>query len=157
MAVSNKQLMAMRKLGYSDEDIQQMLADDKRIDKGEILDWDLSPEEHKKAMKYANVTEKNPKKTAESAEKGAKKGGTAYNFDTSTKKRKENPTKEGLITKIYNFLREMSEFSVENVEILNKERKILFKIGEDWYSFTLTKHRTKPTSQGGGNSPPKKN
>lgn len=149
MAVNNKQLMAMRKLGYSDADIQQMLADDKRIDRGEVLEWDLSPEEHKKAMKYANVQEKTPKKAekpAESGEKSAKKCGTAYNFDTSTKKRKENPTKEGLITKIFHFLCEMSEFSVENVEILNKERKILFRIGEDWYSFTLTKHRTRPTS-----------
>lgn len=146
MAVSNKQLTAMRKLGYSDADIQQMLADDKRIDRGEVLEWDLSPEEHKKAMKYANSDEKKRKTPEKTEEKTKKNGITAYNFDTSTKKRKENPTKEGIITKIYHFLCEMSEFSVENVEILNKERKVLFRIGEDWYSFTLTKHRTKPTS-----------
>ena len=96
--------------------------------------------------------EKAPENDAEESEfdyglfgkKPEKSGETAYNFDNSGKKRKENPTKEGIITKIFNFLCGLSEFSIENVEILNKERKILFRIGEDWYSFTLTKHRTKP-------------
>ena len=136
MAV-DKRIEACRKLGMSEEEIQAMLDEDKRIDRGEVMDWDLSPEEHKKAMKYANSDEKKRKKPEKSGE-------TAYNFDNSGKKRKENPTKEGIITKIFNFLCGLSEFSIENVEILNKERKILFKIGEDWYSFTLTKHRTKP-------------
>lgn len=139
----------MKTLRCSKEEAEAIMAEDKQIDRGEILEWDLSPEEHKKAMKYANVQEKNTKKSekpAETAEKSAKKGGTAYNFDTSGKKRKENPTKEGIISKFYHFLCEMSEFSIENVEILNKERKVMFKIGEDWYSITLTKHRTKPTS-----------
>ena len=113
----DKRIEACRKLGMSDEEIQQMLDEDNRIDRGEVMDWDLSEEEHKKAMKYANSDEK---------------------------KRKENPTKEGIISKIFTFLCGLSEFSVENVEILNKERKVMFKIGEDWYSFTLTKHRTKP-------------
>ena len=114
----------------SEEEIQEMLDEDKRIDRGEVMDWDLSEEEHKKAMKYANSDEKKRKKPAES--------------DNTGKKRKENPTKEGIISKIFTFLCGLSEFSVENVEILNKERKIMFKIDEDWYSFTLTKHRTKP-------------
>ena len=70
MAVSNKQLTAMRKAGYSDEEIQQMLADDKRVDRGEVLEWDMSTEEHKKAMKYANVTDKTPKKSAETPKRG---------------------------------------------------------------------------------------
>ena len=34
MAVSNKQLMAFKKLGYSDEQIQEMLMDDKAVDRG---------------------------------------------------------------------------------------------------------------------------
>ena len=78
----NKQITAMRKLGYTEEQIQQMLSDDKRIDRGEVFEWDLSPEEHKKAMKYANSDEKKKK----TPEKTAKKGGTAYNFDTTGKK-----------------------------------------------------------------------
>lgn len=139
--VSNKQLMAMRKLGYSDADIQQMLADDKRIDRGEVLEWDLSPEEHKKAMKYANSQEKT-KKTAEKPAESAKNGGkTAYNFDTSTKKRKENPTKAGIIAAIAKFLAEYSILCPENVEITNKERQIAFTIGDNAFELTLVQKR----------------
>lgn len=144
MAVSNKQLEAMRKLGYSDADIQQMLADDKRIDGGEVLEWDLSPEEHKKAMKYANVQEKATKKAekpTETAEKSVKKGATAYNFDTSTKKRKENPTKSNIIALLATFLTQNSEISAENVEITNKERQIAFVIGENAFELTLVQKR----------------
>ena len=126
----DKRIEACRKLGMSEEEIREMLDEDKRIDRGEVMDWDLSEEEHKKAMKYANADEKKRKKPAES--------------DNTGKKRKENPTKEGIISKIFTFLCGLDEFSVESVEILNKERKVMFKIGEDWYSFTLTKHRTKP-------------
>lgn len=129
MAV-DKRVEACRKLGMSEEEIREMLDEDKRIDRGEVMDWDLSEEEHKKAMKYANSDEKKRKKPAET--------------DNTGKKRKENPTKEGIISKIFAFLCGLDEFSVENVEVLNKERKILFRIDEDWYSFTLTKHRTKP-------------
>ena len=129
MAV-DKRIEACRKLGMSEEEIREMLDEDKRIDRGEVMDWDLSEEEHKKAMKYANSDEKKRQKSEES--------------DNTGKKRKDTPTKEGIISKIFTFLCGLSEFSVENVEILNKERKVMFKIDEDWYSFTLTKHRTKP-------------
>lgn len=137
MAVSNKQLMAMRKAGYSDEEIQRMLADDKRVDRGEILEWDMSAEEHKKAMKYANVTDKKPK----SEEKSPKKGGTAYNFDTSQRKRKENPTKAGIIAEIATFLLQNAGFAPENVEITNKERQIAFTVGENSFELTLVQKR----------------
>ena len=137
MAVSNKQLMAMRKLGYTDEQIQQMLADDKRVDRGEILEWDLSAEEHKKAMKYANSTEK----TKKTEEKSKKSGPTAYNFDTSTKKRKENPTKANIIALLATILCENGDFSAENVEITNKERQIAFSVGENAFELTLVQKR----------------
>lgn len=137
MAVSNKQLTAMRKLGYSDEDIQQMLADDKRVDRGEILEWDMSTEEHKKAMKFANVTDKKPKPE----ENAPKKGATAYNFDTSTKKRKENPTKANIIAELATFLLQNATFEPENVEIANKERQITFKIGDTAFDLTLIQKR----------------
>ena len=137
MAISNKQLMAFRKLGYTDEQIQQMLVDDKRIDRGEILEWDLSVEEHKKAMKYANSTEK-AKKTDKKSEKS---GATAYNFDTSTKKRKENPTKANIIALLATFLAKSEEISAENVEITNKERQIAFAVGGNKYELTLVQKR----------------
>ena len=141
MAIQNKQLMAMRKLGYTDEQIQQMLADDKRIDRGEVLEWDLSPEEHKKAMKYANSDEKKKKKIEKSAENTEKKGGTAYNFDTSTKKKKENPTKGNFIALLATILVKNPDFCAENVEITNKERQIAFTIGENAFELTLVQKR----------------
>ena len=65
MAV-DKRIEACRKLGMSEEEIKAMLDEDKRIDRGEVMDWDLSPEEHKKAMKYANSDEKKRKKPEKS-------------------------------------------------------------------------------------------
>ena len=54
---TDKQMAAFRKLGYSDEQIAEMLEDDAAIDRGEKMEWDLSAEEHKKAMKNANADE----------------------------------------------------------------------------------------------------
>ena len=130
MAV-DKRIEACRKLGMSEEEIQEMLDEDKRIDRGEVMDWDLSEEEHKKAMKYANSDEKKRKKPAET--------------DNTGKKRKENPTKEGIISKIFTFLCGLSEFSVENVEILNKERQIAFSVSGNRYELTLVQKRSPKT------------
>lgn len=133
----SKQITAMRKLGYTEKQIQQMLSDDKRIDRGEVFEWDLSPEEHKKAMKYANSDEKKKK----TPEKTAKKGGTAYNFDTTSKKRKENPTKANIIALLATILTENGDFCAENVQITNKERQIAFTVGENAFELTLVQKR----------------
>jgi len=125
----DKRIEAAMKLGMSREDALAMLAEDKRIDRGEVMEWDLPPEEHKKAMKYANSDEKK------------KKAPTAYNFDTSGKKRKENPTKAGIIAELAKFLTENSEYATENVEITNKERQIAFKIGDTGFELTLVQKR----------------
>lgn len=125
----DKRIEAAMKLGMSREDALAMLAEDKRIDRGEVMEWDLPPEEHKKAMKYANSDEKK------------KKVPTAYNFDTSAKKRKENPTKAGIIAEIASFLMENSGFAPEKVEITNKERMIAFQIGENSFELTLVQKR----------------
>lgn len=129
----DKRIEAAMKLGMSREDALAMLAEDKRIDRGEVMEWDLPPEEHKKAMKYANSDEKK------------KKAPAAYNFDTSGKKRKENPTKAGIIAELARFLTENSEYATENVEITNKERQIAFKIGDTGFELTLVQKR-KPKS-----------
>jgi hypothetical protein len=120
---TERQLQAFRKLGYSDEQIEEMLEDDAKVDKGEIMEWDLSAEEHKKAMKQANADEHKKPTTPVKRE------------------RKANPTKGGIISEIAQFLTENSQFATENVEITNKERMIAFKIGEDAYEITLTQKR----------------
>lgn len=111
----------MRILNCSEEEALQVLADDKAIDQGQRMSFDLSAEEEKKAKKYANT--------------GTRKA------SNTPKNRKENPTKSGIINEIFTFLTENSEFSLENVEILNKERQIGFKIGDTAYELTLIQKR----------------
>ena len=122
---SDKQMAAFRKLGYSDSQIEEMLEDDLAVDRGETLPWDLSKEEHKKAMKNANADEhKKP---------------TVYKFDK--RERKENTPKRTIIAEIYQFLVENAQFSPENVQILNKERQISFDYAGEKFEITLTQKR----------------
>lgn len=145
MAINEKdrRVVAMRKLNYSDAQIEEMLEDDKATDKGVIHEWDLSPEEHKKAMKYANVDEhKKPvKKVAEPTTTAERKAPTVYNWNTEGKKPKANPTKEQIISAVAQFLSEHGEIGCENVEITNKQGKISFQTNGNLFSFTLTQHR----------------
>lgn len=124
---TTKQIEACRKLGMSDKEIAEMYADDDDVDKGIEMPWDLSKEEHKKAMKQANSDEH-------------KKSTTPIK-----RERKSNPTKAGIIAEIATFLTENSEFATENVEITNKERMIAFKIGEERYEITLIQKRKPKT------------
>ena len=111
------------------EEAIEVYLSDKAIDRGERMPFDLDPETEKMAKKFANVQERK------------KKAPTIYNFDTSTKKRKENPTKSGIIFEIAKFLEEKSENACENVIITNAERQISFTIGENTYEFTLVQKR----------------
>jgi hypothetical protein len=77
-------------LGCSMVEAQQIIEDDKKIDKGERVAFDLSKEDEKKALKLANVKEH--KKPA------------VYKFDK--RERKADTTKEGVIQAIYDFLNE---------------------------------------------------
>lgn len=137
MAINEKdpRVIAMRKQKYSDAQIEEMLEDDKAVDRGEALPWDMTPEEHKKAMKYANVDEH--KKPAE------KKTPTVYNWNTEGKPKKQNITKEALVSALAQFLAENANLGCENVEITNKQGKVSFKVGENDFTFSLTQHRKK--------------
>ena len=97
-------MAAFKKLGYSDAQIEEMIEDDKAVDRNEPLPWDMSKEEHKKAMKYANVDEH--KKPTE------KKAPTVYNWNTEGKTKKENTTKVEIIAALANFLAEQHVDSV---------------------------------------------
>lgn len=118
-------VIAMRKLKMTDEEIEDILNCDKAIDRGEKMDFDLTAEEHKKAMKNANADEhKKP---------------TAYKFDK--RERKENKPKQEVINAIYAFLTENCPFLAENVEILNKERQISFDFADEKFEITLIQKR----------------
>lgn len=115
----------MQNLGCDEQTARQVMADDKAIDRGERMSFDLDPEREKMAKKYANVRER--------------KKPTVYKFDT--RKRKENPTKTTIIAALAGFLAENSEILCENVEILNKERQISLTVGENQYEITLVQKR----------------
>lgn len=121
----NAQIAALRKLGLTDAEIAEVLADDKKIDKGEKL-FELTDEQKKVAKKMTSSDTKT-KKTAP----------TVYKFEQK-KTVKENPTKEGIIAEIAGFL---AENGYDSVEITNKTRQIAFKIGEDAYEITLIAKR----------------
>lgn len=112
----------MASMGWSyDEAVAVQLADWEE-EHGIGHDYDLSPEEHKKAMKYANVGEKKTEGKTE-------------------RKRKENPTKRKIINEIATFLGENEEICPESVEITNPERVIRMVLGEDVYEITLSQKR----------------
>lgn len=109
-------------LGCSIDEAISIVEHDKKIDKGERTEYDLSPEQEKLAKKYANVTEH--KKPA------------VYKFDK--RERKADTTKEGVVEQLSQFL---SENGYENVEIINKSKIIGFKIGDDVYELDLKRKR----------------
>ena len=113
----------MRNLKCSREEAEQILADDKAIDRGERMDFDLSPEAEKQAKKDAN--------TGRRQTNGAK----------TERKRKENPTKEGIIQLLATFLQENGNFSAVN--ITNASRMIAFSCENDDFELTLVQKRKK--------------
>lgn len=115
----------MRILKVSDAEADEIIAFDKAIDRGERTKYDLDPEAEKLAKKMANV--KNHSTT----------GG--YKWEKRT--RKENPTKQSIVSELAEFLKSQSENACEDVEITNKERQIAFKIGENSYELTLVQKR----------------
>lgn len=120
MAESQKEKL-VRLLGCSEAEADDIIASDKAIDKGEKVDFDLTPEQQKEVKKYRAVGTRKTDKT-----------------QPSERKRKENPTKATVIAEIAQFL---SENSYEMVEITNKERQIAFKVGENAYELTLVQKR----------------
>lgn len=111
-------------LGCSIYEAEQVIADDKKIDKGQEVDFGLTKEQEKQALKYANVKEH--KKPA------------VYKFDK--RERKADTTKEGVIEQIAQFL---TENGYANVEITNKSKLISFGIGDDNYELNLIRKRKK--------------
>ena len=126
---TKKQIESMRKLGFTDEEIEDVIKADDAIDHGEKVDFDLDPEKEKEAKKYIKS--------------GTRKAPVNYQLDNTGGKRsrKENPTKNAIITEIAKFLEETSENACENVVIVNKERQIAFTIGENSYELTLVQKR----------------
>lgn len=115
----------MRLLDCSEAEAEDIIKADKMIDKGEKMEFDLPPEQEKVSKKYRNCNDRKK----------------PIIFDNKPRERKENATKSGIIAELEQFLKKNSSFSVENVEILNKERQIFFQIGENSFELTLVQKR----------------
>ena len=132
--ISDRQMAAFKKLGYSDEQIEEMIEDDKAVDRNEPLPWDMSKEDHNKAMKYANADEH---------KKPEKKTPTVYNWSTDGKAAKGNATKEQIIAALATFMTDTESLGCQNVTITNKQGKIEFTCGDTSFTVSLTQHRKK--------------
>lgn len=119
----------MSALKVSEQEARDIMAYDKAVDRGEKTEYDLPADKAEVARKFAHT--------------GTRKNPTVYKF--TKRERKPNATKAGIITELFNFLTENSDFATENVTIMNKERMIGFKIGEESYELTLVQKR-KPKS-----------
>ena len=103
----NPQIVALAKLGLTDAEIQQVMEDDKRIDKGEKL-FELSAEQEK-ASKQARQADRKP---------------TAYKLDNTAGKRskKSDNDKADLMNALFSAILPMCD----TYEITNGEREFCF-------------------------------
>lgn len=112
-------------LKCSRAEAEEIYKADKAIDRGERMDFDLSPEQEKEAKKMVNATTKKK----------------PVNYDFSKRQRKENATKGSIIAELARFLEQGSENACTAVTITNKERQIAFTIGSDSFELTLVQKR----------------
>ena len=129
MSVNQQKKRIMEALHCSEAEAEQIMADDKAIDRGEKMPFDLDSEAEKVARKFAHT--------------GTRKSPPAYKLDNTGGKRsrKENPTKASIISELAKFLEHDSENACVEVNVTNKERQIAFKIGENSYELTLVQKR----------------
>ena len=119
----SKQIEALRKLGLTDAEIEQVLADDKRIDKGEKL-FELTAEQEK-ASKQARKADRAP---------------TVYKLDNTAGKRskKANTDKAFLIDLL---IRSLPPHGV-GIEVVNPEREFTFTYNGTKYKIVLSAPRS---------------
>lgn len=107
------------------QEAEQVYEYDQAVNHDERTEYDLPPEKLKIAQKMAHTgTRKRPMVPK-----------------LTKRERKPNATKGGIIAELAQFLTENSGFSVESVEITNKERQIAFTIGGDKFELTLVQKR----------------
>ena len=113
----------MKALDLTREEAIEMWMDDHDIDQGKAKDFDLDPEKQKVVKEMT------------------KAGGKARAKETKPRERKPNDEKRTIIQDLNDFLVNSCQNYINLVEIVNVEREITFKIGENDYSLTLTCHR----------------
>ena len=119
----SKQIEAMKKLGFTDEEIQQMLADDKRIDRGEKL-FELSAEQAK-VSKEARQADRAPR---------------VYDLDNSNGKRnkKADADKAFLVNALMIGLCDCIGMDANEISIANAEREFSFTYKDRKFKVVLS-------------------
>lgn len=122
--MANEKLITqyMKSLGLTKEEAIQLIADDIAIDKGAKL-FSLTAEQEKEAKK-ARQADRKP---------------TVYNFDTSKRKRTENPNKRFLIQ---TFKEALQKVECTDVDVTNIEREIVFYYNGVKYKLVLSAPRS---------------
>lgn len=110
----------MNKLRISEAEALEILEDDKAIDRGERMPFDLTKEQEKEAKKVV---------------RGERKQTTA-----KTKVKIDNE-KIQMYQEILGFLKEFSSFDLKNLELAPKNNEINFDLGENHYSLRIIRHR----------------
>lgn len=109
-------------LGCSIKEAEQLIIDDKRVDKGEKVEWDYTKEEKKNLRKLTST--------------GTRKV-------TKATKKKEKKTDEEKL-KIMEIIFKVISENYENAELTNPERIIDFVTeNETSFTITLTRHNKK--------------
>lgn len=110
----NPQVVALAKLGLTDAEIEQVLADDKRIDKGEKL-YELDPE----------------------LEKGAKKARQAERKVNTTPVKREKKAKPEKVEICSAMMDGLKALGVDEFTVNNPEREFVFTHNGTKYKVTL--------------------
>ena len=123
-SVLKSQIEAMKKLGMTDKEIEELVEYDTKVDKNQPTEFDISEEQQKIVQKVSRTTSGERKKPVV----------------VRNKERKTDEVKKPIIDGIVAFLTENTEISAENVKIVKPEREISFDLSGFNYSITLTRH-----------------
>lgn len=113
----------MKLLKISREEALQIIADDKKIDKGEKMAFDLTPEQEKATRKYRQADKK------------------PFIPNLTKRERKPNELKRTIIDDLFTFMCENWPDVAKNGDISNPERQIDFVLNGENFSLTLIQHR----------------
>lgn len=113
------QLENLMKLGLTEAEAKQVLEDDKKIDRGEKMPFDISAEKEKATREYRQ----------------ADRAPTVYKF--KQRERKPNEPKREIISA----LKTAVESFADNIEITNAERQIDFEVDGIRYRIVLSAPR----------------
>ena len=114
------QLEALMKLGLSEAEAKQVLEDDKKIDRGEKMSFDLSKEQEKETRKYRQSDRAKP-----------------FVPDLKPRERKANEPKREIINALLATVQQMTD----DVTVTNIERQLDFTIDGVKYRIVLSAPR----------------